>query len=108
MAYAGQEWRNIDASNRWPFSYDFAQRMAADDAIVSVAWELDAAPSRSYPIVDPSPLARIVASSFDRTVATVWLDDMTEGSRYRLTAFVTTANGIEDDLWAHVSCDPRP
>ena len=108
MAYAGSDWRNADSSNRYPYSYDFGQRMAADDAIVSVVWELDVAPSRSYPIVDAAPIVRIVANSYTRSVATVWLDALSERCRYRLTAFVTTANGIEDDLWAHVSCDPRP
>lgn len=108
MAFVGADWRNIDSSNRWPFSYDFAQRMAPDDAIVSVTWQLDVAPSRSYPVVDVDPFAKLIATSHDRATATCWIDGPTALCRYRLSAFITTANGIEDDLWAHVSCDPAP
>lgn len=108
MAYAGADWTTVDSFNRLPFSYDFSKRVGSGDAIIAATFLLEMAPIEAYPSTDPNPASHIYASDYSGAVATVWLTDLMPRCRYKLVAFVETASGVRDDLWAYVSCDPAP
>ena len=109
MPYVGDDWENVDPTTVRPFTYDFSNRIPTDDAIASATWTLEVAPLPLYPGADSTPASKLSAPSVAVKTVTTWGGpDFVAGVRYRLTAFIVSQQGINDDLFSYISVDPTP
>ncbi|WP_339862355.1 hypothetical protein [Paremcibacter congregatus] len=74
------------------YSIDFTDWLTAGDSVASVAWAI-------YPL-GPTLSGQSLAAA----VATVKISGGTLGGQYRVTASVTTANGLVDDRSIIIRC----
>lgn len=74
------------------YSIDFTGWLTAGDSVATVAWAV-------YPL-GPALSGQSLASN----VATVNISGGTMGAQYRVTASVTTANGLIDDRSIIIRC----
>lgn len=108
MPYTGTNWPNVDTESRRPYTYDFSNRLPESDAIASVVWELTVHPNLTYRNLDPNAQTHVGTPSFDSNSCTIWVEDLLENVRYKLAAFITSAGGVQDDLFSFIQCDPKP